>query len=80
MVKIEIPELDIEATIEDGVWTCNEPLFLRELNLLTEFRDQFIKEVYEPYPDHAFAMAVVARFGGKITYCDEQEFDPDVTY
>jgi len=76
MVKIEIPDLDIKASIEDGTWACNDDKFLPLLESIIKEPDVF----YIPDEDYYFANLAIKEFGGTITHHDEQEFDPDVIY
>ena len=77
MVSIEIPKLDIKASIDEGEWTCNDDNFLPLLEAIPILRQKYY---YDPDPDYTKAMAIVDEFGGKITHHDEVEFDPDVVY
>lgn len=77
MVSIEIADLEIKASIEDGVWSCNDKLFMPLLESVPILRQKYY---YDPDPDYTKAKAIVDEFGGKITHHDIQEYDPDVIY
>ena len=77
MVSIEITELEIKASIADGVWTCNDKLFMILLESVPMLRQEYY---YDPDPDYTKAKAIIDEFGGKITHHDQQEYDPDVVY
>lgn len=77
MIKLEIPALDIKASIDDGKWTCNYAWFLPILEIVPILRK---KNYYDPDPDFSKANAIIAEFGGKITHHDIIEFDKDVIY
>lgn len=77
MVSIEIPDLEITASIDEGIWTCNDKLFLPLLESVPILRQKYY---YDPDPDYTKAKAIIDEFGGKITHHDIQEYDPDVIY
>ena len=77
MVKLEIPDLNIKATIEDGEWTCNDDLFIPLLESVPILRQKYY---YDSDPDYTKAKSIIDEFGGKITHHDKQEFDPNVIY
>ena len=77
MIKLEITELNIKATIDNGKWTCNDKLFIPLLEAVPMLRQKYL---YSPDPDYRKAKAIIDEFGGKITHHDKQEFDPNVIY
>jgi len=76
MVAIEIPKQGIKASVDDGIWVCNDDMFLPLLESIIKERDVF----YIPDMDFYLANLAIKKFGGKITHHDEVEFDPDVVY
>jgi len=77
MVSIEIPDLEIKASVNDGVWACNDDLFMPLLESVPMLRQKYY---YDPDPDYTKAKAIIDEFGGRITHHDKQDYDPDVIY
>ena len=76
-VRIEIPNLNIKAIIEDGQWTCDNALFVALLEATSELNK---RHYYDPDPDFTMANAVINEFGGQIIYHEEMPHDSDVDY
>jgi len=68
----------VEATVENGEWTCDDELTQRVLNLLTKTLGRMT--AFDPNPDYHLAQRVAKRFKGEVLKYDPTEYDPNVKY
>ena len=79
MMTATIGIAGIHATIDDGLWTCDDPIMLQLLQGFTE--EQYIGS--DPNPDYTSARVAVERIGGKsgkVISFDETEYEEGVIY
>lgn len=77
MIEIEIRGK--KAKIEDEHWETDDPMLLGILNLCTKAYNS-LPQPYTPDRDYTIASRICGKFGGRITYHDKQDFDPDAIY
>lgn len=68
-MSVTIRIAGIEATIQDGVWSCDDPPTLRVLQSNHDVGDG--PEGSDPYPDLTAAKKAVQDLGGTVVRYDE---------
>jgi hypothetical protein len=78
-MKITVEFKDgVQATVDDGVWTCESPEIAKKLNDMTPVSAQRLG--YWPHPNWMLVDPVVEEMGAKVVSYDKIEYDPNVIY